>query len=511
MNIRLTHFFPLTLLTFAVVTSGSVVNGATPDRAKFGAAWKSEDCATFKLSAIVAAISDCGYVTVPEHHRKPNGRTLELAVVRTRSIGKNPAPDPILLGQGGPGDSAISTFPTGGLINLPQFPALLESRDLVTVEQRGTLYSRPYLNCPEKTAHTIAVAKGERKPTDSAWMLACRDRFLAKGVNFNAFNSIENAADFYFVAEVLGYKQFNYFGGSYGSLLGQYIVAQAKDHKVQLRSAIIDGVVRPDIDFNLASSQTISQSFRKLFADCAQDRQCDRAFPNLETVLLSLVDRLNQKPVPMTLNVPETKKTIAIKLDGEKLLDALVPLLYSSKLNRFVPSRIYQAKNNDFSWVKENLSGDLAPDPISQGMYHAILCARTNSIRVLPASIFPEPYKQTIFFGLRESESVQQFCKLLRVELEKPFVAQNMNIPSLVLEGAYDPVTPQEYGKAVASNLKTDYFYTFPGIGHVVLSAPPDMPAHSCAAKIVLDFLAAPNQAPDSSCLKQVKPIFVYK
>jgi pimeloyl-ACP methyl ester carboxylesterase len=239
-------------------------------------------------------MSDCGYVTVPERHRQPNGRTIELAVVRTRSLSSTPAPDPIVMEQGGPGGSTIGLYPTMGLVAIPSLPAILQQRDMVFVEQRGTQFSKPYLPCPEEATHKIAVARGERRPDDTAWVTACRDRMLAEGVNLSAFNSVENAADIYTVVETLGYRQFNYYGVSYGTLLGQYVMAQADEHQAKLRSVIIDGVVRPDVDFNLATSYGISQSLRNVFADCARDPECNQAYPDLERVFLGLVDRLNQ-------------------------------------------------------------------------------------------------------------------------------------------------------------------------------------------------------------------------
>jgi hypothetical protein len=48
------------------------------------------------------------------------------------------------------------------------------------------------------------VAKGEIGYTDPSWFKACNDRFKAQGINPNAFNTRENAADVYFVAETLG-------------------------------------------------------------------------------------------------------------------------------------------------------------------------------------------------------------------------------------------------------------------------------------------------------------------
>lgn len=271
-------------------------------------------------------MSDCGYVTVPERHSQPDGPTIQVAVVRTRSIGDNPAPDPLFVENGGPGSTTIKTFAVDVLTIWPVLPALLQERDLVFVDQRGTGHSRPFFGCPERTEHNIAVARDEITPTDTQWMVACRDRSLAEGINPDAFNTIENAADIYAVAEALGYDQFNYYGVSYGTLLGQYVLEQAEAHTAQLRSAIIDGVVTTNIDFNLAATYTLSGALRNLFAACAADAQCNQTYPNLETVFLSLLDRLEQTPAPLTLSIPDTEEPLETTLDRDEFLLFLKPI-----------------------------------------------------------------------------------------------------------------------------------------------------------------------------------------
>jgi pimeloyl-ACP methyl ester carboxylesterase len=510
MNLRLTHFSSLAILTVAIVfILSSAVNGVTPNRAQFGAAWKTVDCSTFKLAPLVAAMSDCGYVTVPERHSQPNGRTIQVAVVRTRSIGKNPAPDPLFMENGGPGSPTIKTFAVDVLPNFAVLPALLQERDLVFVDQRGTQNSRPFFNCPEKTEHNLAVARDEIPPTDTKWMVACRDRSLANGINPNAFNTIENAADMYSVAEALGYNQFNYYGVSYGTLLGQYVLQQAKAHTARLRSAILDGVVTTNIDFNLAATYTLSGAMRNLFAACAADAQCNRTYPNLETVFLSLLDRLDKTPVPLTLTIPGTEKPLETTLNRDEFLLFFEPYMAGSRNASALPKRIYQAAKGDFSWALTDLSEGLRDDDSGTGMYHTVLCSRVNSVVVKPSTVFPAPYEQLIAPGESESASVQRFCELLQVEREPIFAYNNTDIPVLVLNGGYDPVTPQLYGETVARNFQNAHVYTFPGVGHGSMLAPPGTPAATCVEAIGIDFLAKPNQAPNSRCLTQVKPLFV--
>jgi pimeloyl-ACP methyl ester carboxylesterase len=359
------------------------------------------------------------------------------------------------------------------------------------------------------------VAQGKQNYTDPGWFKVCNDRFKQQGINPNAFNTRENAADVYFVAETLGYPQFNYYGVSYGTLLGQYVIAQADKHQAKLRSVILDGVVRPDIDFNLASSHTFSYALRNLFHACAQNQQCSQAYPNLEQKFLAIVDQLNQKPIPLTLTIPSSKKTFVTQLDGNAFMTGIVPYLlrpYSDNTARgsSLPKFIQAASQGNFGWIAESLAGDLeSRNDSAKEMYHTVLCVRAKSLQVTPAQVLPLPYPQLIPLGIREAEAVTKVCDVFQAELKPPFVYENPEIPTLVLNGTYDPVTPQPYGEAVARNLKTAYVYTFPGVGHGSLFSPRGMPAEACVTQIAANFLADPKQVPNSSCLTQIKPLFV--
>ncbi len=503
-------------ITVGAVMAGSpAAQAAASARAKFGAAWQTVDCKTFDVPAAVAAQSDCGYVTAPEQHAAPKGRTIQLAVVRIRSTSKRAAADPLFVEQGGPGDSTIGVIVDSAVPNLPELQAVLKRRDLVFVEERGTRYSKPFLSCPEYDARNIAVAKGEMAYTDPSWFKTCQERFKAQGINLNAFNTRENAADVYFVAETLGVRTFNFYGVSYGTLLGQYVIAQADKHKAKLRSVILDGVVRPDIDFNLAAGHTLSHALRNLFHACAQYQRCGQAYPNLEQKFLAIVDQLNQKPVALTLTTPLGKQAVVSQVDGNAFATALLPLLarpYSGNTARgtSIPRYIQAASQGNFGWVADSLSADLeSSDGSAKGMYHSVLCARARSVQATPTQVLPPAFPQLIPWGLREGEAVMKVCDVLQADLTPPFVLENREIPTLVLNGAYDPVTPQPYGEAVARNLKHAHVYTFPGLGHGSFFPPPGMPATDCVIQIATDFLANPRQAPNGSCLTQIKPLFV--
>src|SRR5512142_446305 len=49
----------------------------------------------------------CGYLTVPLHHDRPGGRSIELAVEVIHTPSPHPQPDPVVVLQGGPGGTLV--------------------------------------------------------------------------------------------------------------------------------------------------------------------------------------------------------------------------------------------------------------------------------------------------------------------------------------------------------------------------------------------------------------------
>jgi pimeloyl-ACP methyl ester carboxylesterase len=72
-------------------------------------------------------------------------------------------------------------------------------------------------------------------------------------------------------------------------------------------------------------------------------------------------------------------------------------------------------------------------------------------------------------------------------------------IPTFVLGGTFDAVTPVRWGQIAAQPLSSSTFARFPGIGHFVL------PESRCAQRVFASFLATPT-APDTACVKELRP-----
>ena len=235
------HTIVLVLALFLILTIGIRTAAAQSGFPRF----EPVSCDIFDLyehapGAVEGQDLQCGYLVVPERHDQPDAGSIRLAIVIIKSTGDNPAPDPLILAQGGPGGSGLELYAGLASPDSELGQMLRPERDLVVFEQRGTRYSLPFLFCQEVLDLELNAAEQELSLEEEARLLreafqACKVRLEAEGIDLAAYNSIENARDIIDLAHVLGYDRLNYYGVSYGTMLGQHLMRLKPE---LLRSAI---------------------------------------------------------------------------------------------------------------------------------------------------------------------------------------------------------------------------------------------------------------------------------
>lgn len=73
-------------------------------------------------------------------------------------------------------------------------------------------------------------------------------------------------------------------------------------------------------------------------------------------------------------------------------------------------------------------------------------------------------------------------------------------VPTLIVQGAWDGVTPAAWAESTLAGLSHGLLLRFPGVGHGVLTQPLSTTS-GCPAQIIRRFLADPNRPPDASCI----------
>ncbi len=447
----------------------------------------------------------CGYVRVPEDRANSTSRMIELAVAIFKSKSANPEPDPIIYLDGGPGGNSLQGIP---LSFAERFAPFLANRDFIMFDQRGTGFSKPSLACDEYTKlaydtldKNINVAESNRLATDA--LIACHSRLQSQGVNFKAYNSLASAADLADLRIALGYKEWNLYGISYGTRLA---LTTMREHPDGIRSVILDSTVP------LQSSETdtpasADRGFEQLFKGCADDPDCNKAFPKLRDTFYKLVDQLDKKPVSSEATNPLNGKKYTVLLNGASLISVVFQGMYSTSIIPQLPKAIAAAAaGTDYSlFMRLALSSAIENEYVSVGMFYTVRCNEEVPFDTTEAlqnaeDTFPQQH------GVFDLSSYIPICSAW--EAGKAPAIENQpvssDIPTIVLSGQYDPITTPADGQVVAKNLSRSFFFEFPGLGHGV-SIDNDCPRGMTEA-----FLNDPTSKPNDSCIAQMSgPAFV--
>jgi pimeloyl-ACP methyl ester carboxylesterase len=427
-----------------------------------------------------------------------------LPVLILKSHSPNPAPDPLVYLAGGPGAAAIA----GG--HFYQLADLLERRDLIVFDQRGTGYAEPLLDCLEVDAlyerPDLYDDLEETSRLFSEARQACRQRLVDAGINLSAYNTAQNAADVNDLRLALGYEQWNLYGGSYGTRLALTVM---RDFSQGVRSVILDSTVPLQVDQQAASGPNTQHAFQRVFQACAADAVCNAAFPGLESAFYELVERLNAEPAVVKTFYHRTNKYEDMPLNDHYLIKGLSGYLFKPYAFVETPKLIFDAHQGRYARLAEVVSENWSIGTITnEGMFYSVMChdefAFTSQAKIAAANADIHPLiGQT---ALEQAETMLAICETWDTGQADPIEneAVRSDIPTLVLAGTYDPVTPAEWGKMVAETLVRAHYVEFPG-GHGVLG-----PAIGCSLEIASAFLDNPSGALDLSCLdSKLKPRFI--
>lgn len=437
---------------------------------------------------------ECGYLIVPENRTRPDTRQISLHVAIFRNRSGTPNLDPVIKLSGGPGSSGLNT---AGYLLGKGMDAIVDRRDFIVFDQRGTGYSRPRLDCPERSAIVPALLGGRLSPEESKQIIIhafhrCRDRLIAEGVDLAAYNSAASAADINDLRFVLGYDKLNLYAISYGTRLALTLM---RDYPNAVRSAVLDSAYPLQVNLYTSLAPNAERAFNVFFDRCAADPNCNSSFPDLRAVFYELVDELNAHPVWVSLYIESDTQNV--QLNGGLLIDVLFVGLYNPAVTASMPQMIYDIRDRKYDILRERLalyfdaSGAL-------GMQMAVQCseefpfnapeeayAAAQGVQPQIAAFFPDSV-QPLFAVCREWTGTP------------PDPRENLpvssDLPTLILAGEGDPITPPDWGRMVAGDLTHAYFHEFPDNGHWVARSSP------CAVQMALTFWEKPSVDPSYIC-----------
>ena len=413
---------------------------------------------------------DCTDVTAPLDWEDPGKGEITLSVVRHRAEG-TPVGS-LLTNPGGPGASGVDL-----ILNSLDYAVgadLIENFDVIGFDPRGvgastavTCYDAPqmdeYLYGIPAAARGTAEWEAELLDSHKAFAEACDAN---SGGILPYITTVNAARDMDLIRAVLGDKQLNYLGYSYGTFLG---ATYAKLYPEKAGRLVLDGAIDPAVPgLEVGATQALGfeSALRAYMQDCLDSGECpfngtvDEAMTDLGALLASV----DSTPL---------KSGDGRMLGADSLMTAIIAALYSQDSWGYLTQALDEALQGDptsalfladFYNGRENgtytdnsaeafrayncMDYPVEDDPAAEAAINAKIAQGAPTIAPYwtgPDSCSVWPYPPTGTRGEIKAEGAG---------------------PILVIGTTNDPATPYEWSESLANQLEEGVLITRVGEGH---------------------------------------------
>lgn len=425
----------------------------------------------------------CATIEVFEDRAAGSGRKIGLKVVVFPAYQRDPAPDPLFVLVGGPGQAAAAMSET--LMRF--FEGVQETRDVVFVDQRGTGDSNP-LTCSFDEDDLSALSRVKFPIED---LKACLDGFDADTRFYTTPVAMDDLNQ---VREELRYGKINLWGASYGT---RAALVYLRRHGETVRSVVLDGVAPPGMRLPLAFPAAGQRALDLMLKSCEADAECNMRFPEIRSRFERLWARLDAAPREVTLRHARTGEEAEVTLRRELVSGILMGALYSPELSALLPLLIERAEEDDFQGFMALVSlNENVQAQMSLGMFFSVLCAED-----LPwiGKAEAEEAAAGTFLGTAAYTAWTEACEVWpAANMDEAYHdSVESDVPVLVLSGELDPVTPPHWGDQAAGTLPNSRHVVVPGIGHGTTPM-------GCVPNLIAEFIdEGTAEDLDASCVER--------
>lgn len=452
---------------------------------KAAAPSRYENLVAFEVPGIKTSVFR-GSVPVVENRTTGKGRTINISFIVIPAVKKDSDLPPLFFIEGGPGGAASSSVDYFADSANPYH----QDRDIVLVDSRGTGYSNALHCLSTQQKENLQQQFDEMYP--EAAVKQCHDS-LSKIADLTKYTTVNIVEDLEEVRKSLGYDKISLIGLSYGtrvSLVYMKMFPESID-RVVLISPVTTYAKMPKYHASFAQ-----RSLDMVFEDCAKDEACNKAFPKLKAEFEQLK---NKFPLSYELTDVNGKKT-TITIPWYAFHTKMRGMLYSPNGIRRVPNLIHQTwLGNIDLFVNLFPRGKETDLFLADGLYLCVTCA--EDVPFIEEQLIDSLTRGT-FMGTYRIDQQKRACKYWsRGEIPGDYLEPvRSSIPTIIISGSFDPVTPTSMAKEIAATLTNSTLFIIPQMSH----SPDGLTNESCVDKILIDFLSG-IQKPNSECISTVK------
>ncbi|MFJ7590649.1 alpha/beta hydrolase [Streptomyces sp. NPDC097617] len=376
---RLKRLAPLLAAAGLIATSVPLLTATqasaapAPDHLRQKPAWH-------RCNPELPASYECATLKVPLDYRRPEGRTIDLAISRMRS--ENPAKrhGAMLLNPGGPGGSGLD-LPL--LMNEAMPKDVREGYDLIGFDPRGVGASSPITCGLTDTEQSIDRAyRPESFGSDVAWARTVADKCREKAGSVLPYITTRNTArDMDTIRAVLGERKLSYLGYSYGTYLGAVYSQMFPDRTDRF---VLDSGVDPQriwrgmIQVWATEAEPAFTRWTQWAAQRSAENGLGETPKAVSETFWGLVARADKEPIELD----------GMKVDGDMIRSARGVFFYPAQATPMVVALKAAAEGKPLpagataTQLKRQLAGDAAAEPATDNgtaVFWAVACGDTGS------------------------------------------------------------------------------------------------------------------------------------
>lgn len=387
----------------------------------------------------------CGKVSVFEDREKAAGRRIDLNVLLVPAKTEQPSKQALFYIAGGPGGSSTDE----GRGGFAQFlDKLRATHDLVFVDLRGTGGSNR-LGCVANGNIDTDLQGYFGDFMTAEQLRTCRVE-LEKKADLRLYTTPIATDDLEEVRQLFGYGKIDLMGTSYGTRAAQVFM---KRHPESVRSALLMGVVSLDAYLPLTHGPASERAFDLIISACLADDACGKTFPNLRAEYEELWKRLDAAPAKVEVKNPKTGAMTTLSIGRGNFAEGIRFYSYNPEGGSVLPVLLHRAYQGDLVPVVEQV---LDSEPgfrewFAWGAHLAVGCS--EDVPFYPADT--TAYSRGTLLGDFRIDMQKRLCAQwphgeVPADLHDPVTA---DIPTLLISGELDPVTPPWMARDVARHL----------------------------------------------------------
>ncbi|CAM8619602.1 MhpC Predicted hydrolases or acyltransferases (alpha/beta hydrolase superfamily) [Candidatus Planktophila versatilis] len=405
----------------------------------------------------------CADLLVPIDYTELKTGTFQISVLKYPTMGEKKLGS-LIVNPGGPGGSGVDyAYAAEYLFN----PAILKAYDIVGFDPRGVGRSEPIvcLSDNELDANYASDSKPDNEQEFTRTLIESK-KFIQqceeKNKHLTSFSTANAARDMDILRQVLGDKQLNYMGKSYGTFLGT-LYAQFFPDKVG--RMVLDGAVDPTIsNFQQALTQAIGfdKAFVAFAADCNTRSDCPlpadktAAIDEMKKILSQVAEKPNKR-LSESLVLFGIASALYDSATGWPKLRAAITEVKKSKAGKFLElADDYTGRIEDGNYTTNEFDSGAIIDCLDFTDARSVKQMKEDS------KVFAE---QAPLFGpyLAYNGLVCQYFDTPQATEVVPTKTAN---PVVIIGTTGDPATPYEWAQGLHKILTNSVLISLSGEGH---------------------------------------------